>query len=374
MSTIFDAVDHIHEVAKSLTELGAYLDVDDRPWLLKQQYTPWRPLIRSAFQKDIRRGFAEHALVWGWYLYRHEPAYARQALTTIIVEDVGMANLDLCTVTHLAGDKAFRNKFGGERALFLGLINEAALSFKNRVPCELSVLLSQEHVLPKIPMPLDPSDDTLIGLMTPHSKFPGTLARYQMYLAGTYLRARCRNGNHDLMTRCLLALQKYYGGDTQKALHAMVSFEKATDTMAHGIHALQPGRTGLHTEVDAFDTPRHESGLPLAALDQHTSLGREVFGELALELTSDFKGLSTNAIAKIVGNALFFAEGAMIDKPSYSVEEAAIRDEQMLAYLGKGSDERAARAMDFICNIPAERLDEIRREKLDKLLDIASVG
>ncbi|MDX8477006.1 hypothetical protein RFN28_00785 [Mesorhizobium sp. VK24D] len=108
--------------------------------------SPW--VAMSAMQKGIRRGDVELALSAAMTLLRSDPAKLWRRLAGIVVEDVGLANLD-CVALVLAGTlgKTFRQSFGGEWPVASLLVKQACLSKKCRAADDLLIALSHHHEL-----------------------------------------------------------------------------------------------------------------------------------------------------------------------------------------------------------------------------------
>ena len=96
-------------------------------------------LARSAFQKAIRRGRTEEALLCGANLAASDPESAWRTLATIIVEDVGFGDLDLLSYSTIAPLKTVRKMLKSPARLFMGMVIRACASVKSRSACELSL-------------------------------------------------------------------------------------------------------------------------------------------------------------------------------------------------------------------------------------------
>src|SRR5438105_12366516 len=92
---------------------------------------PWTG--SSLLQKSIRRGETELAQEAAMLLYRYRGTAVWRRLITIVIEDVGIAGLDLVSeVVRLGTDKALRAVLGSEAELLADLTAKLAAAPKDR--------------------------------------------------------------------------------------------------------------------------------------------------------------------------------------------------------------------------------------------------
>lgn len=335
---LFDKAADIAKVGKKFADS---FPTDLPVQLPGKTYAQIRGLIRSAFQKDVRRGNVDAALMWGMYLMTNDKAYAWGTLHTIIIEDVGAAAPYLCSIVAMAGLSGFRDRFGAHN-LFRGLIAAACIGSKNRSPCELSVYYEAAGYNSQIG---DKTDTQLLHMLVPQFDDPVDIARrLQMYHAGVWLRQRSRNGNDLLLNEALNRLMQAYV-DVSFTRDVMIVFERPIEAMSQGLHPILFGRGETQITHPAFPEATiirdKVSGIPNVALDSHTELGRQAIGMFTAHLEPKVKKqfadypVSKYKLEKLIGKVIFFQEGCLVDLLEQTPTEAKLAATQRLAYYKK---------------------------------------
>jgi hypothetical protein len=118
-----------------LADLGQYEFVP-RTTFLRNRGSKWR--VASALQKAIRRGQTETAIRMANGLHGHEPGYVWRRLCTVVLEDIGVGDLDLCgRFLWVATRPAWRQANGGDLPLLYMLVEQMCAAAKDRNACDL---------------------------------------------------------------------------------------------------------------------------------------------------------------------------------------------------------------------------------------------
>jgi len=105
----------------------------------------------SAMQKGIRRGNVDLALRAAATLLKSDPAKLWRRLCGIVFEDVGLASVDtIRLVVAATRSKSLREEFGGEWAVASRLVEQMAISPKDRGSDDLLWTIAQHHELEEL--------------------------------------------------------------------------------------------------------------------------------------------------------------------------------------------------------------------------------
>lgn len=105
----------------------------------------------SAMQKGIRRGDVDLALRAAATLMKSDPAKLWRRLCGIVFEDVGLASVDTIRLVMAATrSKSLREEFGGEWAVASRLVEQMAISPKDRGSDDLLWTIGQHHELDEL--------------------------------------------------------------------------------------------------------------------------------------------------------------------------------------------------------------------------------
>jgi len=111
--------------------------------------SPW--VAMSVMQKGIRRGDVDLATRAAATLLRSDPARLWRRLAGIVVEDVGLASVDtIRLVVAATTSKSLREEFGGEWAVASMLVEQMAISPKDRATDDLLWTIAQHHELDEL--------------------------------------------------------------------------------------------------------------------------------------------------------------------------------------------------------------------------------
>jgi hypothetical protein len=103
-------------------------------------FKSYKWLISSCFQKSLRRGRVDLAKPYLEFLWKHEQGYITFRFSTILAEDVGIANIPLVEeyLSTKAAKKAVEEKGGLD--YLLKLTEEACNSVKDRSSCDAAYI------------------------------------------------------------------------------------------------------------------------------------------------------------------------------------------------------------------------------------------
>lgn len=125
--------------------------VSDRkvPTIEPLPISPW--LAMSGMQKAIRRGDVDLALRAAATLLKADPAKLWRRLCGIVYEDVSIGSVDTIRLVMAATrSKSLREEFGGEWAVASRLVEQMAISPKDRAADDLLWTVAQHHELEEL--------------------------------------------------------------------------------------------------------------------------------------------------------------------------------------------------------------------------------
>lgn len=123
-------------------ERGMAANTSRMPEHFPHPFDRW--LASSAWQKSIRRGEVDCALLMTRAFLTHEPSYIWKRIVIIALEDIGLANLPLVNqILFVSGKQAWIQRIG-EAALAEYLVTALCESVKDRNACEL-VQVADKH-------------------------------------------------------------------------------------------------------------------------------------------------------------------------------------------------------------------------------------
>jgi hypothetical protein len=287
---------------------------DFKPRELGNASNKW--LVRSAFQKYMRRGRVEDALRMGEYLYATDQAQAWNALSTIIIEDIGFGDLDLVTYSTVVNLKSVRDKLEAEM-LFAAMILRGCTAPKSRSCCELSLgadlgYKPRENELNKC------HDDILEGVLVSHDTVDA-------YLAAKLLRKRLRGmGTSDLIP-VMQIIKSALEADYPAMRAALFSFERTVDSMNLALFPVLMKRQNMTMpeaiEPDVMPPEVTIKSVLSAAFDMHTAAGKSALRAFWSHWKAKRPDLfdypppdSDWDSARAIGSLVFIAEGGQVDR------------------------------------------------------------
>lgn len=319
-----------HEIAEELAALAATApDFSPRP--LKDPNN--KGIVRSGFQKAMRRGQTERALRLGEYLIDYDDTNAWRTMATVLVEDIGFGDLDLLAYGTVTTLKTVRNSFGGEEAanrLFAAMIARACEAPKSRSCCELSLGADKaegEH---------HDHDKMEMGLFAEMRKLDEATLMDHMcekaldhrYVAACALRKKLRGQGADALFPTLQRIMEELD-DPAEARACMMSFERTVDDMNLALFPIVHRLNSLGQEIEAVDeTPEWPEEVIIksvssSAFDMHTGVGARAtkafynrlkdMDDWAVQITSNpDEGVDPNPM-KSIGSLVFIVEGGLLD-------------------------------------------------------------
>lgn len=132
-------------MARLCDDLGKY-EFERKGITVSDQSHKWR--IISGMQKAIRRGRVEMALTMIDGLMQIDAGYTWRRLNTIVIEEVGCTNMELCgRFLWASSHRVWLRKNGGELEHLYCLVEQMCMSIKDRTACDLGVwaFLDEEY-------------------------------------------------------------------------------------------------------------------------------------------------------------------------------------------------------------------------------------
>lgn len=272
-------------------------------------------IVRSAFQKAVRRGQVDRAVDLALALYRIDSRYVWRAALTVAIEDVGFGSPDSVFWATHAQTSSFR-KMVGELPLLIALTREMASTAKSQAALQISFLANTTH---------------LDAFRSFSRMATGDLIRrvedtdpFECYVALGVLR-----GITPVVSD---RLPRDQGGIAQAAeiIHdqlppdlgraAATSLLKPLDDMSIGAFpAFRLGNelAGATTRNDPCPESRVIAGYASEAYDQHERSGRRAIRRFAADLLHGYPELRRfppSSFIPAVSDAIFLVEGQSLDQ------------------------------------------------------------
>jgi len=291
---------------------------------LKDANDKW--LVRSAFQKAIRRGQVLTALKMGGYLYNEDPSYFWYSLVTVAYEDIGFAQPQIVVdASSMFRWKTYRKKLD-ERKEAARLIHAMCVGKKTRAFCELSlgVDLSIESGSMNVDDLVSMDNDALFGVITTGSNiesYLGLLLAYGKMLPASIARSALRD-------RLRMELPGLV--DAKYAALVEMSLWMHFDTMTFSTYPLCRGFISLDgTCIDEASEPTAKiRGVHLEAYDMHNHTGKYALKAFHTSLKKDYDAINCikgNKAVKALGASVFVLEGGLENNRVMSPELQALK-------------------------------------------------
>ncbi len=334
-------------------------------------------ILVSNLQKAIRRNQEEIAVKTSTELWKIDNAYLRYRTAVILVEDIGIANINLLSM-------AFEGKLGkrwidakGGLSWFLdNIIIPAARSTKDRTACDLGIISknNKPQFEEKYGLFQNISIDTAVDIYTNSASIlEKGLAAWR--IAGT-----------DLFPH--KSLPEQIKGDWQKWLNInkdlgvsdnTLNIMKLAQKSQREWHAIYLGiaeiNSKLHTiKQESIETPIYEN-IILAAADIHTRIGQNAIrnyiktnNTLKSELEKLNCILNYTEIEKAISKMIFLLEGGKINSGlTYPLasEVDKIQKQQWMEYHKLPGNKIAS----IIWNT-RDNLNNFRKIEIDKIIQL----
>ncbi len=312
----------MQEMIEELQNLAAEAP-DFTPRALKNPDNKW--LVRSAFQKAIRRGELDRALRCGEYLIAADPPYAWQALATVVIEDVGFGDLDLVAYSTMTTLKTVREAMHSE-FLFASMIQRACEAPKSRSCCELDLGVNMRLQVEGSAeqanqnMMQDWPDEAVHAAMVVPGQDIGGLAA--AHLACRVARKRLRGKGEDALLPTLQMIMESLD-DPSEQRAAMLSYERTVDSMNIALFPILRWLNALDLPIEEVDEkpewPPEEviMSVSSAAFDMHTFHGKKAIKAFWTSLKQDYdfpKLIDADRAVKAIGSLIFIVEGGLLDR------------------------------------------------------------
>ncbi len=295
-------------------------------------------ILSSATQKLIRRGQADDAVETALALHEIDPAYLPRRLPIIAFEDVSIGGLDVCfDVLHVFGAQRYPagTSEQEQRQLIANLVYRLAGAVKSRSACDIfclghaeldgtptaaKMMAASERCLIKIAVDRDAAVTKrafALHLLSGMSMQEGRWSR-----AVSRFNADALNAVSEKLDLPPLMAWMIAKGRNTLALAAMLPLVLEATTK----------RNELRIEKSKLQTEKLILGLPAYAADQYTRCGRSAIAEfssmLRLRHPHFFEAIpDARNHAKLVGMAIFHAEGSKLDRWVENQTLAAYREQ-----------------------------------------------
>lgn len=280
-------------------------------------------LVKSAYQKAIRRGNTELALKMASHLFAADPDAAFRSLSTTIVEDIGPTVPGLLAASCVITLKTVTRNFDPP-ALFAGMTKAASMApQKTRGCCELALGFEAKHDYPQKFESVGTDMEHMGFLFDGAHISPGKTVieiAEDAYWSACVLRQRCKHGNTELMNAILTAIIEETK-DSDFALDHTHSFERNVDRM--NLAALPVHQILAHDfdQLVLADDKAPEpiiirAGIPDYAYDMHTMQGKKAIKGFYNRLKDEHEVLQMLEPEKavgVLGAVLFVIDGGIIN-------------------------------------------------------------
>lgn len=289
-------------------------------------------LVRSAFQKAMRRGQLSNALKYGAYLLNHNSSYAFYSLAIIAIEDIGFGSPSLITYSSKALSKKVREAVG-EEELFSALIVEGCRSFKSRGCCELSLGCDLMYKVEEEEMAEYNQTQLLKMAMNPEDVTG-------CYLATKLLRGTKKDGGHSIpeMEELYDYIRTQMSGDWSEAVVNTIAYR--VDSMSCAAWPMfwkaWQVREGLEVIEDELPLSVKVKGVPGEAYDMHVGTGAIAIKAFYTHLAKKYDAINCipkNKAGKVLGAAVFIEEGGLVDNRIYTEWLDTMKDFQDKSFL-----------------------------------------
>lgn len=293
-----------------------------KPTVLKNKGNKWR--VSSAMQKAIRRGDVEMALRTASAIHGLEPDYVWRRLCTVVLEEVGVADIDLCArFLWVATQKVWRNKNGGSLEYLYLLVEQMCRSLKDRNACDLPCI---GYIDPRLEehrkATADLTGEELASVIADNDVPAENRCLVAQYLAHwEHPKVKRTEGRHLFLE----ALQS--AGIDEKVIEvARMGMAKQYELQPYGIpfvwqmvEASKANGT-LTMEPDELTDLPLVAGLPSEAFDRHNQEGKRSISyffaacEPVRETYYAMLGEDKAACLNALGAVLFRVEGHQVDR------------------------------------------------------------
>lgn len=276
-------------------------------------------LNTSALQKSIRRGHVELAATYAQRSVAIDAKHTFRRLAIIALEDVGAANL-LWVAACLAvlGDSN-RRKGCDESRLAVLLASELARGLKSRLACDFLSLVEYDHALIAQARAWQGSSDANLSEIADSQRH-----RYEIRLLALWLLAGPgRYPGRNLPKQASRSRQAYMLHLAQKREPLILQYiaERASSRLRDSLFIPYALIAEVFCDTDdwvvkkqAFERPVMIGSYPAEAYDMHTREGASAIRKFDVNCTSiretpDFRCRSFD-----LANAVFRAEGGLLDQ------------------------------------------------------------
>ncbi len=350
---------------------------------LKNPNNRW--FVRSALQKAMRRGQVPEALRMAEYMLGTDDAYAWQSLAVVMVEDIGIGDLDALAYSTVLTLKGLRDKLDSADLLYGALVKRVCEGPKSRCCCELELGVNMIMGTPDKYTGVEPdtyyrqmynhllnsSEENLLETMTPDSGALNELEAAQ--LVNLALRKRLRGQGEDALLPALGVIHNELDDPTERRA-AMFSFERTVDTMNLALFPILHWLNQRNEDITEYDEkalwpePKMVGPFWAEVFDMHTKQGKTAIRAWHKHLikTDDiFKTMEGGEAYKALGAMLFVIEGGLVDRRLRSPGLEVLKKYQDVNFIrGYGASLTIMDSLDEVLSICVEQLPKLHELRL----------
>lgn len=307
-------------VAEVLQELGS--NPTPAPRLRAVPNDKW--LLSAATQKLIRLGDSEWAVGVAQALHRIDPEYLPKRLPIIAVEDIGIADIELCTATlHLCGDKKFRGPLEAEyqSAVLRTVVRRLAEAVKSRAACDAFCLGQSHPDTPRMmPALLGLNTDGLVAIASDRRRSLLKRINALRVLAGMFVR---EGGQYRTLSSCqpealrqvadrcgVPPIITYLTGQARRTASLAAMLPIACELLAT--------EANVATQPDFPNARKKIKGVPACAFDMFSEVGRAAIAQFMTDAlrVKEFitEKARTRSPLRLLNMALFHTESSRLHR------------------------------------------------------------
>lgn len=358
------------DILQELSALSAQFPENFERRELKNPNNQW--FVRSALQKAIRRGQEEEAISMARYMLGIDEAKAWQAFAIIMVEDVGIGDLDLLAYSTVTTLKTkVRDKLDAD-LLYGAMVLRACRAPKSRSCCELELGVNmimgvpdrytgevKDTVYRQILNHLLSMELTALGYHIVLRNPPTLLENLEYaHIASLALRKRLRGMGDAAMFPTLARIKETLDDATEQRA-AMLCFDRCPDTMNLALFPLLQWLNVRDEDIVEQDEkskwpePKMIGPFWAEVLDMHTRQGKQAlkaWHKHLCKVEPTFKTMENPGNA--LGAIAFVIEGGLVDRRLHSPGLALLRAYQDVNFIrgyGAGEEIMAELPLALMC-------------------------
>lgn len=349
-----------------IADLKTY-EFQKRPTVLKNKGNKWR--VSSGMQKAIRRGNVDMAIRCASAIHSLEPDYVWRRLCTVVLEEVGVCDLDLCArFLWVATNKTWRNKNGGSLEYLYMLVEKMCRSVKDRNACDLPLITFCDPGL---------EDHRKAAKLVTGEQLAEVIADNNAPLRNRALCAQhLAHVEHPLVTKSegkqlYIEALKAAGFDPLMIDIVRMGMSKQYEMMPYGlpfVNEMVKRSSELLAEPDELTDLPLVGGLPSEAFDIHNQEGKRAIAYFyaackpVREAFNDLLSTDKQVCHHAIGVILFRIEGQLVDsRLVYDGSTQLRKDAEAAGYSHNGIPPEVHQPL---FDVLAEHLEELHAARM----------